>query len=208
MSLVIGKSSGGSQDFGRIEDGTYVARLVQVIDLGQQEITDWKTKEFKGYGHRLWIVFEFPTEKITINGEERPRWQGREYALSFHEKSGLTKLVNALDPQGKAKTLPELLGSPAMVTIGSTSGNNAKIENVVSLPKGFQVDDLENPAKALDLSEPDLEVFESLPDWLKEKITSSKDFEKTRLAELLTEGGVKEEAGENKDEEFDDDIPF
>ena len=63
-------------DYGRVEDGTYPARIVRIIDFGMQYATDWKTGEVKKYEdgndvvqHRVWIDFEFPTETIEIDGE-------------------------------------------------------------------------------------------------------------------------------------------
>lgn len=205
MSFVIGKEPSKNK-IERVEDGTYLARLVQLIDWGVQPQTDWKTGEEKDPQHKLWAVFELPTEMIKIGEEERPRWQGKEYTLSFHEKSGLSALISALDPARKAKTLTELLDKPCMITIGSTSGGNPKIINVVSVPKGMEVPPLQNPHKAFDMSSPDMEVYNSLPDWMKEKITTSLNFKDSELCEVLNSGTSSTESKAEVD--YDDDIPF
>lgn len=207
MSLVIGQEpKGGKSNFPRIEEGTYAARLVQVVDLGLQEMEDFKTKKVKQQ-HRIWMVFEIPDETIEIDGEERPRWQGKEFTLSYHEKATLPRVIKALDPKGEAKTLADLLGRPCMVNIGSTANDNAKITDIVRLPNKMPVGELQNPAKAFDMDEPDMEVYDSLPDWLKDKITKSLNFHETRLAEML-EGQPGDVPQGGDDDEFDDDIPF
>lgn len=208
MALKIGEAPKNSnKDFGRLEEGTHVARLVQVIDLGQQVITNMQGEE--RVVPRAWIVFEFPTETIEINGEERPRWQGKEYTISYHEKSGLTQVINSLDPEGKAKHLGDLLGKACMVSIGSTSTGKAKITNVVPAPKKMAIPELDNPAKVFDFENPDMEVFETLPDWLKNKITTAENFKGSKVEEMLNSSSAPVERDivyDDDESPFDDEI--
>lgn len=161
---------------GRIEDGTYPARIVQIIDLGLQE-NEWQgeTKQQP----KVFINFEFPTERITVDGEDRPRWLGKEYTMSSHEKSQLYQVLMAADPGGKltanGKKIKPLLGQPLMVTVGSTASGNAKIVSVARLMKGLTVGELENPAILFDLDNPDEEVYNKLPKWVQEKIDNRLD---------------------------------
>lgn len=190
-------------DNGRIEDGVYPARLVQLIDIGEQPQEDLKTGEVKGFARELWMTFEFPTERIEVDGEDRPRWQSRQVKLSFNKRSNLTKYLKALDPKGKSKTIEELLGATCQVEIGSTSTGKAKIVNVSSLMKGMQVGELENPTKSFDMDNPDMEVFEGLPDFLKEKMQNARNYPNSKLAEIQDNGDSND-----KEEDFDDDLPF
>lgn len=132
MALTFTEEAGKEKvDYGRIEDGSYVARIVRIIDLGVQHNTNFRTSKpqyhvldaagkWKKNGndfmytdevtsapdlsHKLWIDFEFPTEVIEIDGAEKPRWQGKEFTFSMNEKAALYKLVHAADP-GLKKTL-------------------------------------------------------------------------------------------------------
>lgn len=180
----------------RIEDGAYPARIVSLIDFGNQYATDFKTGEIKRYDdgneviqHKVWINFEFPTELIEVDGVERPKWVGREFAVSSHEKSALFALMKAVDPKGentnKGRNVKGLLGLPAMVTIGSTSGNKAKITTISPVPKGVQVDALANPEQFFDLDSDDVEFFDSLPDWMQKRITEGVDFDSTRFYQAV-----------------------
>ena len=188
MSLDITTYKSGGTDLGRAEDGTYPARLTQVIGLGVQPMEDYQTGEPKDPKHRVILTFEFPTELINIGGEDKPRWYMKEYTLSNHEKAGIVKLVNALDPTGGTTALNELVGKPCMVVIGTTSSGKAKITGVTALMKGLEVAKLSKPPLVFDPSEPDLNTFNGFPDWLKEKLTTALNFQGSALEDAINNG--------------------
>ena len=209
MALNFAEGTKVKKDFGRVEDGAYPARIVQIIDFGLQYETDWKTQEIKTYDdgnpmikHKVWINFEFPEETIEIDGEVKPRWYGKEYTVSAHEKSALHALLKAVDGKGVAtsngRNVKGLLGLPAMVTIGSTSTGKAKVSAVSGVPKGLQVGSLANPEGFFDMDSEDVDAFEALPNWMKERIKSGIGFEDTKIAKALTFG--KAEAKQAKEE--------
>ncbi len=212
MSLKIknpNQGGGNNQNIPRMEDGTYPARLVQIIDLGRQEKTDFQTGEKTGeYRPELFLTWEFPDETVEINGGQWPRWLSQRTTLSFNEKAKLVKIIYALDPKYQASDLSDLLGNAALVTVGSTKNNNPKITDVVALPKGMgnNVGTLQNTPKALDLSDPDTEMFNNLPNFIQEIIQQSPDCP----AELTDGGGDQTQDGTDQasTEEFDDDVPF
>ena len=190
------KPKAARKDFGRADDGAYPARICQLIDFGKQYATDYQTGEVKKYDdgnpiiqHKVWITFELPTETIEVDGEARPRWYGKEYTLSTHEKAALTALMKAADPKGehttKGRNPHGLLGLPVMVTIGSTKSGKAKVAAVTAVPKGLQVDPLANPETFFDLDSDDMEVFDSLPDWMKNRIKEGVDFDDTKLYQAI-----------------------
>lgn len=190
------KSGGAKKDFGRVEDGAYPARIVQIIDFGLQYETDWKTQEIKTYDdgnpmikHKVWINFELPDETIEIDGVDKPRWYGKEYTVSAHEKSALAALLKAVDGKGNAtdggRNVKGLLGLPAMLTIGSTSSGKAKVSAVSAVPKGMQVGALVNDETFFDLDSDDVEGFEKIPNWMKTRIKDGIGFEDTKLAKSL-----------------------
>jgi len=193
------KSKG--KDFGRVEDGAYPVRVVQLLDFGNQYATDYKTGEIKKYDdgneiiqHKIWINFEFPTETIEIDGENKPRWLGKEFTLSSHEKSALFSLLKAADPKGVAtnngRNPVGLLGLPVMVTVGSTSGGKAKIASVSAVPKGMQVEALQNKEVFFDLDSDDVETFETLPDWMKKRIQEGVAFDSTKFYQAVNKQDV------------------
>lgn len=196
MALDFSEAKKVKKDFGRVEDGAYAARIVQIIDFGLQYETDWKTNEVKTYDdgnpmikHKVWITFELPEETIEIDGENRPRWYGKEYTVSAHEKSALYALLKSVDPKGHAtnggRDVKGLLGLPAMVTIGSTSTGKAKISGVSATPKGLQVGPLSNEEFFFELDSDDVDAFDSLPGWMKERIRLGVGFSNTTISKVL-----------------------
>ena len=179
LSEIKKKSSASTKDFGRLEDGTYMARIVSVVDFGHQPQTDWKTGEDTDPKDKVMITFETPSERIEYEDKEgkqvnRPRWVSKEYTLSMHEKSGLFKVVTTIAPE--ATGLDELLNVPCMISIGSTSGGNAKVTNVSAAPKGIDIGELENDSFYFDFDEPNKDLFTSLPEWQQTKITEALNY--------------------------------
>lgn len=205
LTNIKANNGGGKKDKGRIEDGTYMARVVQLIDLGVQK------SEYEGVekiNHQVMITFEFPTEMVKVGDDDKPRWLSKNYTVSTHEKSGMAALINAVDPTGQAtskgRNLKGILGLPAMVTVGTTSGGNAKVSGVARLMKGMQVPELVNDPVFFDLDGDDVEQFDKFPDWLKERITSGIDFHKTPFSKAIDNGS----SSSTEEEEFDGEIPF
>lgn len=190
------------KDVSRVEDGAYPARVVQIIDFGKQIETDYKTGEPKVYEdsgqpvikHKVWINFELPTETIELNGEQRPRWYGKEYTVSSHEKSALAGLLKAVDPKGEhtshGRNAKGILGLPVMITIGSTSSGKAKVAGVSAVPKGMTVDELANGETFFDLDNGDIETFESLPQWMQDRIVNGVDFDDTKFYQVVNAADV------------------
>jgi len=179
-------------NFGRVEDGTYPARIVQIIDLGMQLQYDWQTQEQKFYDDgnpvvkpEVIITYEFPTETVEIKGETKPRWLGKTYTLSLHEKAALTNLLKVIG--GGSTNVGDLLGKPAGVTVGSTSGGKAKIAAVNALMAGVVVPELVNPSVLFDADEPDMEALAKMPEWIRVKITGSESWKAPEEAAPVAE---------------------
>lgn len=210
------KRAGGSGgDFGRIEEGTYPARFVQLVDVGEQEQTDFQTGKPTGkYNRELFLTYEFPTERIEVNGEDKPRWLGERVKFSLHEKAKLPKRLEAFGT-GKEKTIEAMLGNSCMVEVGSTSGGNPKIMNVSKPMKGMQVGELENDARAFDMDDANLEAFDQLPEFMQEMVKNARNFKGSDIEQKLVERGdnVESDDDEGVDEsddqpDFDDELPF
>jgi hypothetical protein len=203
MSLNVNQQN-QKTDFGRIPDGNFPARPVQIIDLGEQHVHNWFPKLGKAlplyyevdadgntlkneegfaktttepndhpkYQPMVYVQFEFPTQRIDINGESKPRWQSKEYNVT--SSGAIAKLVEALSPG--SQNISDILGKPCLVQIGSTSGGKAKVTTVTPPIDGMTVGELENPTKVFDMDAPDLEVYNSLPNFIKNKIKAAKNY--------------------------------
>lgn len=210
------KSSSGPRP-DPVEEGTYPARLVQVFLLGTQKQRAFKGEE-KPPVLTLRVTYELLDEFLKDeNGEDRedkPRWISEEFA--FHSlKADLaksTKRYYALDPKEEAGgDWSKLLGAPCMVTITHSKGKDDRIyENVAGVStmrdkEAQKAPELKNPTRMFDFYNPDKEVFDSFPDWLKDRIKDAVDYEGGALEELLSGGSKKATTKTTVKEDLDGD---
>lgn len=182
MTLILDEVQAGNnkkkQDWGRIDEGTYPARVAQVVDFGIQPQTDYETGAEAESKPVVYITWEFPTSRIELENDEGttslPRWQGKEYKVSKHEKSNLMKLVGSLKPN--LRSLDEFCNMPCMVQIGSTKPGNAKVANVLPPMQGMDVAPLENDAVFFDFDHPTQETFELLKPWQQRKVKEAENY--------------------------------
>lgn len=165
-----------------LEAGTYPARCVQLIDLGIQynPLSDKNQRQ-------VMLVWELPTETITIDGEEKPRTISDTYTLSLNEKA---KLYSALvgwrgkaftDEELKGFDLQSVLNKPCILTLivkESKNGNMYnRVKGVSKTMKGMSVPEATTSIFAFDLDAPDaLEQMKSLPEWIQERIKAGETY--------------------------------
>lgn len=160
----------------RLPDGTYFGRVSSVVDFGIQKQTDWQTGKETDPKPTVMITFQIPDEGVEVEQEDgtiktMPRYIGKEYNLSTFERSNLMKMLAAIAPG--VESLDELLNVPAMLQVGSTKSDNAKISAVMAPPKGMEVGELTVDTTYFDFTFPDKELFDKLPQWQQERITSA-----------------------------------
>ncbi|QHJ80979.1 MAG: hypothetical protein [Caudoviricetes sp.] len=200
----------------------YPCRVAQVIDLGLHHKEEYDTSISKYVPNMekapvnmLMVTYEFTTEFLKDeNGEEqedKPRWLSEQFPL-YPLDSDLatsTKRYNAFDP-GASKfggDWSKIAGEPCAVTIAHKGNHKAKIGNVAKPMKGMVVPDLKNPIKTFDLSEPDLDIFNSLPTWLQDKIKANLEYPGSPLQALLEGGVVKVKDDKTKQEKAPVEVP-
>ena len=205
-----------------MEPGTYGARLVQILILGVQP-----QREFKGEAKppklEIMLTYEFNDEFMKDeDGEDildKPRWLSE--TMPFNnlaaELAKSTKRYYAFDAKGEYDgDWSQLIGAPCMVTVvvDEGKGKNAgkKYENVAAVtamrPKeAAKAPALVNPSKLFDFYNPDMEVFNKLPQWLQDKMKGAVDFGGSALEEALGEPVAKKDPAvkKTKNEDLDGD---
>lgn len=211
-----------------MEAGNYPCRIVQVIDLGLQPQRAWEGQE-KPPAQSLMVTYEFTDEFMKDEeGKEmtdKPRWLSEEFPLRSLDSdlAKSTKRYKALDPkEDLGGDWSQLVGMPCMVTVTCTEGkgknagrtfNNIGGVSAMRSRDAERTAELVNPPKILDLDNPDLEIFKSLPEWLQDKIKANLEFKGSSLDKLLAGGGpIQQEVAENGDEPKpnvdSDDVPW
>ena len=187
MSIIAKKSE--SKTFEPMAEGAYPARIYQIIHIGTYPDYTGVLK------NKVRLTFEFPTELKVFKEEngEQPQVLSQEYTVSFHEKSQLRKVIDACDPKAMKNVnddgfieeydIESLLGKSCLVTVIHKEAKTgdaiyANIGNCTVMPKGMECPAQINESKVLNYDAFDKEVFESQPQFIKDKITSSLEYKK------------------------------
>lgn len=209
-----------------IDEGAYPARLVQVIDLGLQK--QEYAGEVKTPKNDVWttyeLVDEFMPDEDGNPDEDKPRWLSERFAMNNLDSdlAKSTKRYYALDPNEEEDgDWTKLIGRPVLVTVTRKKREDGDRNYIggtaAARPKdAAKMAELVNEPKVFSMDNPDVEVFNSLPDFLKEIIKEGLEFEGSKLDKLLkggkttdtTEGELKNDkktASRGKIEVTDDD---
>ena len=224
MGLSANKQGGNANrvEQPQIEPDVYPSYVVQIIDLGLQPQKPYQGKD-KPPVQEVMLTYELSDSfMIDADGnemEDKPRWVSETlpfYGL-FADKAKSTKRYLALDPTNEFDgEFAKLIGMPCNVTIvNNESGGKvyANVGNVASISakKAGQMNELKNPTKVFDLDEPDMDVFNALPEWIREKIKSNLNFNGSALQEALAgdkpaaKPAAKKAASRIDPEDVDDD---
>lgn len=212
MGLTV--KAGGDSGFVPVPAGMHLARCYRIIDLGTQK------SEFQGkekYQPKVMIQFEVHSEdedgKPLVTQKGEPMSISKNYTASLAEMATLR--ADLINWRGRDFTPDELRGFElknvldkwAMINvtkalgkdgkeytnIGSISGVPANIKKA-GMPKPF------NEAQMFTIDDPDMELFETFSEYLKNKIMSSPEWQETQ-------GKPKSKSAPGF-EELEDDIPF
>lgn len=176
-----------------MEPSSYIGVLVQIIDLGTQSTEYMGEKKLL---RKLKLGFEFPDQKAVFSEEkgEQPFLISREVTASMSSMSNLRKMIEAwrgkklTDEEAGQYDLFNLLGKTALVNVSEYQGKNGLLYNSIQalspLPKAMATTSVtpENPLLFFDLQNPDWNVYESLPEFIKKKIAESPEYKATITA--------------------------
>lgn len=170
-----------------IPAGNYVARCYQMIHIGtiiENYMGEAKTM------NKVRIGWELPTELRVYNEDkgEQPCVISKEYTLSMHEKSTLRKILASwrskdfTEDEAKCFDITKLIGVPCMLNIIHTPSKTdpttmyETISSITPLPKGITCPAQINTNMVWDYDNPDLQLLAILPDFIKDKIKTSEEY--------------------------------
>lgn len=194
-----------------LDPGTYPARTVSIIDMGVQ--SQEYNGEKKPPKNELMVTYELLDEfMLDEDGNEiddKPRWLSETFPLNSlgADLAKSTKRYYALDSEGEhGGDWSELLNIPCMITVTQKTVKDRTYNNIggVSAMRGKDAKkaaELVNPTRLFTLDSPDKDVFDAMPDWIKDKIKSSLEFDGGFLGD---EPKKSKEPEEDSDEEEDE----
>lgn len=190
--------------------GNHYARVYRVIHIGT--IPEMYMGESK-MNDKVMIGFELVNKKKVFREErgEEPFVISKEYTLSMGSKANLRKLIEnmlgvaLLDSEANSFDVFSIIGQPCLLNVvhqksKKTGKEYAEIKGASPIPEGTIMPEGHNYAQKLAFgAEWSEEVFDSLPNFIKDKIKSSEQYKKMKIA---GNGGYP-------DEELNpEDIPF
>lgn len=167
-------------------EGTHVARLVRLLHIGTiPEEYMGEQKEM----NKVDFSFELLDEThVFKDGEEpKPFVVSKEFTLSMGEKANLRKFVEGM--VGKSLGVDEanefnvesMLGKACLITVKHKTSKKGSIYTDIStaspLMKGQVAKEAFNAPKLLTFTSWDAVYFDSLPEFIKDKIVSSKEYQ-------------------------------
>lgn len=213
-------SAGG--DFEIAPEGVFLARCYKMVDVGTQtETGQFGTKE----NRKIYLYWELlqddDGEDVRMEDGKSPFSIFNSYKLSMHPKSNLRKHLDSW--RGKKFTeeeaadfdLTKLLGAFCKLQITHSTSKDgqktyANIEAIMTTKKKL---DGVNEISSFSIENPDMDVFNDLPEWLQAKIEDApewEDAEEEPAAAAPAPAGKKAAKKEEvADDEIDiEDVPF
>lgn len=169
--------------------GNHVARVYRVLHIGTAPEMYMGEEKMS---NKIMIGFELCNEKKVFKEEkgEEPFVISKEFTLSMGSKSNLRKFIESMygialqDEEAYAFDITSLISEPLLLNVIhkiSAKGNTyADVKGASPIPKGMSVPEMHNPAQSLDYEKFDEKIFESLPNFLKDKIAKTDEFKKLR----------------------------
>ena len=209
----------GESSFTPVPPGMHLARCYRVVDLGTQK------SEYLGtvkHLPKVMLQFEVHGEdeagKPIVTAKNEPMTISKNFTLSLAEKATLRKDLQTwrgreFSPDElRGFELKNVLGAWAMISVIKTTGNNGKeytnIAAIMQVPpqvKKAGLPEGHNKLGIFSIEEPDMEIFETFTDGLKQKIQGSPEWQAREGQEYAKNESASKSSGFD---DLDDDIPF
>jgi hypothetical protein len=170
-----------------IKPGTYMGRIVGVVLTGKQKQMAWKGEPQKPPKEEFFVMVEFPKLRVEVDGESKPKWLSKRFKVIGsgqygYENSNVFKMLDSLMDDCDYSTLVD---KTVMCVLGKNSNGGTSIINISPAPDELDVPALENEVILFDFYDPDLNMYEMLPNWMREVCTEAVDFEGSPLSVAL-----------------------
>lgn len=200
MALNTSKPTSAPQEL--IEEGLYPARLVRIIEIGDQE---------DKYGVKSRVVFAFtiPSQTIEIDGEQKQRmFMTFPLNNTANPDSTTAKYIKAFGADLDKDAWNNMLGKPCMLEISNKVVNGVTRQNITNVVKpmaGVPVAEPDCDVFIFDFENPDKKVFDKLSDFRKDQIKQAVNYEGSAVEKMLDgKAGYQQPTGATDDKESED----
>ena len=178
-----------------VEPGVYMAVCVAVIDLGEQY-----SEVYKNYSNKVKFVWALPSETIEVDGKVEERQLSREFSIATKKTSKLRAFLgswnskNYSDEEYMELDLFEQVGKACQLNVVlNDTGEYANVDSVMPIPKGMPAPTSKTACFTWDMDAWDDAVFEKLPEWTKDQIKKSTQYQKDHAPTDTIEAATPQE---------------
>lgn len=176
--------SANSGEFELIPAGVYVARCYKMIDVGTQSVQYMNnppkpTRQIYLYWE---ILQDADGNDVRMADGERVFSIFKQYTWSMNEKANLRKDLNAwrgqpfTEAEAKDFDVSKLLEAYCLIQVVHRESGDRTYANVDSIMATTKKPEGINEVVNFVITDPDMEIYENLPDWLKAKVQEANEW--------------------------------
>ena len=187
MTSIIANGGNDTPSYPTVSVGVHKARCVRVIDLGTQQ------NDYQGqisWKRQVMLIWEVPSE---TDNKGEPLTISKFYTLSLNEKANLANdLVSwrgrpFTETEKKAFDISKVAGKPCSINVILNQKGKPKVSTVMPIGKNDEIAQQFHPNMVFsitDFQEKKMEVFNQLPEGIRNIILKSKELEGTEKQDL------------------------
>ena len=195
MTSIIANGGNDTPSYPTVSVGVHKARCVRVIDLGTQQ------NDYQGqisWKRQVMLIWEVPSE---TDNKGEPLTISKFYTLSLNEKANLANdLVSWLgrpftETEKKAFDISKVAGKPCSINVILNQNGKPKVSTVMPIGKNDEIAQQFHPNMVFsitDFQEKKMEVFNQLPEGIRNIILKSKELEGTEKQDLGDENNAQD----------------
>ena len=195
MTSIIANGGNDTPSYPTVSVGVHKARCVRVIDLGTQQ------NDYQGqisWKRQVMLIWEVPSE---TDNKGEPLTISKFYTLSLNEKANLANdLVSwrgrpFTETEKKAFDISKVVGKPCSINVILNQKGKPKVSTVMPIGKNDDIAQQFHPNVVFnitDFQEKKMEVFNQLPEGIRNIILKSKELEGTEKQDLGDENNAQD----------------
>lgn len=174
----------GGGDFEPVPAGVYLARCYKMVDVGTQQVQFQNKAPQPTRQVYIWweILKDDDGQDVRMGDGETPFSIFKSYTLSMHKKANLrADLENwrgelFTDQEADNFEITNLLDKYCKLQVVHRKSGERTYANVASIMTSKQYDIGVNEDSSFSIEDPDMEMFNAFPDWIKDKIRAAAEW--------------------------------
>lgn len=177
--------AGGDTEFEQIPAGVYLARCYKMVDIGTQRIhtAKWGDKEVRQVIITWELLQDDDGKPVFMEDGKSVFSVSQKYTLSMNKKSNMRKDLDSwrgvpfTEEEAAEFDITKLLDKFCKLQVVHNKQGDKTYSNVNSIMNTSKTAKGVNEVVGFSIDDPDMEVFNKLPEWLQDKIRESAEWD-------------------------------